>query len=153
MRYLLVLAAMLAAAAWSCGGDANKSEPAGSPTRASSPAATASKSPAPSRTGPATAAAQGTPQPGAAEVTGIVGSVNASARSIEINRLSGANVTKITLDSSTSIRKAGGGTTTLTQIRSSDRIIARGTISDRGDALIATEITVQDVVPGAQPGG
>jgi len=153
MRRMLVLATALAAAlAWSCGGNGKKPGPLGSPVPTSSPAA--ANSPAAARSAaPATAAAQGSPQPGSDEVTGIVGSINASTRSIEIDRLSGANVTRITLGPATAIHTAGGGATTLAQIRPSDRIIARGSVSERGDALIATEITVQSVVPGAQPGG
>ncbi len=148
----LMVVVVLAAAAWSCGGG-SKSEPTVAATRAASTTALASTSPAAAKTAAATAATQNTPQAGGDEVTGIVGSVSASTRTIEINRLSGARVTKITLDSTTVIRKAGGGTTTLAQIGPSDRIIARGKLNDREDALVATEITVQDVVPGAQPGG
>ena len=45
------------------------------------------------------------------------------------------------------------GTIQLKDIRPSDRIIAKGKLNDRRDALVASEITVQDVIPGAQPGG
>ena len=157
MRYVILFAAAaLAAAAWGCGGD-SKAQPTAVATRAASPVASAaatSKSATASKSGTAaTPGSQASPQDATDEVTGIVGSVSVSTRSIEINRLSGASITKITLDSSTVIRKAGGGTTTLGQIRPSDRIIARGHLSDRKDALIAAEITVQDVIPGAQPGG
>ena len=51
------------------------------------------------------------------------------------------------------LRRAAGGTTTLAQIHASQRIIAEGVINDRGDTLIASEVTVQDVVQGGQPGG
>ena len=90
---------------------------------------------------------------GQVEVTGIVGGINASTRTIEIRRLRGASVTKIEVGDSTKIRKAAGGTIPLADVRVSDRIIATGALNDRKDALVATEITVQDVVPGAQPGG
>jgi hypothetical protein len=57
------------------------------------------------------------------------------------------------VDQNTVFRPAAGGTTTLAQIHASQRIIARGTINDRGDTLLASEVTVQDVVQGGQPGG
>jgi len=94
-----------------------------------------------------------TPGAGDEEVTGIVGVVNVAARTIQIERRSGAAVTKIALDGSTAIRKAAGGTLTLGQIRPSDRIVARGAISERGDELLASEITISQVVPGSSPGG
>ncbi len=87
------------------------------------------------------------------EVTGIIGAVNLSARVIEIKPLQGATIQQIVIDTSTVLRKAGGGTAQLRDLKSSDRIIASGKLNDRRDALIATEITVQDVLPGAQPGG
>ena len=90
---------------------------------------------------------------GQTEVTGIVGGINASTGTIEIRRLRGASVTKIEVGDSTKIRKAADGTIPLADVRVSDRIIATGALNDRKDALIATEITVQNVVPGAQPGG
>lgn len=93
------------------------------------------------------------PAGGQTEVTGIVGGINASTRTIEIRRLRGASVTKIEVGDATKIRKATGGTIPLADVRVSDRIIATGALNDRRDALVATEITVQDVVPGAQPGG
>jgi predicted transcriptional regulator len=86
-------------------------------------------------------------------VTGIVGTVNAGQSQINIQHLSGAAVRKISVDSRTSIRKAGGDSLTLGEIRPSDRIIAEGTLNDRQDTLLATLITVEQVVPGAQPGG
>ena len=90
---------------------------------------------------------------GQVEVTGIVGGINTGTRTIEIRRLRGASVTRIEVGDATKIRKATGGTIPLADVRVSDRIIATGVLNDRRDALVATEITVQDVVPGAQPGG
>jgi hypothetical protein len=150
---LLIAAAAIAAATWSCdGGSASDKTPA---SRTASPAASAAAatSPAAAKTPPFTAGAA-TPLPGGNdEVTGIVGSINAASRTIQIDRRSGAPVTRITVDSTTVIRIAGGGTTTLSSIRVSDRIIASGHLNDRQDALVATEITVQQVVPGGPPGG
>ena len=106
-----------------------------------------------------TPVARATPQdtrvaPGdAVEVTGVVGSISQGDRVIEITRLSGASVNRIIAEDSTSIRQAGGGRVTFGEIRTSDRIVASGTINDRGDGLVASAITVQAVVPGAVPGG
>ena len=152
MRSLLIPAiVILAVAAWSCGGS-SKASP--SPTAAASPATAVAKSPVAS-----TSAAARTPTSGAAdagtvdEVTGIVGSVNAATRTILIDHLSGAPVTKITVDESTVIRRVSGDTITLREVRVSDRIVASGHLNDRQDALVAAHVTVQDVLPGAQPGG
>jgi hypothetical protein len=90
------------------------------------------------------------------EVTGIVGAVSTTARAIEINRLSGASVNRIEVAPATTIRSAGGHRVALQDIRPSERIIARGPLNERGDAIVANDITVQDVVPGApgsSPGG
>ena len=86
-------------------------------------------------------------------VTGIVGTVTTNPPAIEITRLSGAPVTRIQLQDSTVIRNASGSRIDLGQVRTSDRIIADGRINDRGDALLADDVTVSAVVPGAQPGG
>jgi hypothetical protein len=77
--------------------------------------------------------------------------VNAATGVIEINQLSGASVTQVQVTAATSIRLARGGTATLESLRPSDRIVAEGTVE--GDVLTATRITVQEVVPGAAPGG
>ncbi|MDP9236490.1 MAG: hypothetical protein M3P30_03660 [Chloroflexota bacterium] len=79
--------------------------------------------------------------------------MNASTRTIQIDRRSGASVTKINVLPATTIRRTDGATITLSGIRPSDRIVAKGTLSDRQDVLLATEITVSQVVPGAAPGG
>ncbi|HYM28876.1 MAG TPA: hypothetical protein VET66_12045 [Steroidobacteraceae bacterium] len=122
---------------------------AGSPTGAVSPVASA---PATAPTAAATITAS-TPAGASVQVTGIVGSVSTATGFIEIDRLSGAAVRSISVGASTVLRRAGGGTTTLAQLRPSQRIIAEGTLNDRGDTLVASQVTVQDVVPGVQPGG
>lgn len=128
-----------------CGGSSNSnptptSAPA-SPTRAPSPAPTPPAQATPSNSGETV------------EVTGIVGTASASTGLIEIDRISGAPVRRISVDQNTVFRRAAGGTTTLAQIHTSQRIIARGIVNDRGDTLIASEVTVQDVIQGGQPGG
>ena len=167
MRILLVSAAiLLAAAASACGSDSKSSATATAKPVSTQTAATAATSGTPSI---ATVTAGGTPaarptsgvtaavtQPQAGEsleVTGIVGGLNLNGSRIEIKRLQGAAVTQIAVDANTVIRKATGGKLQLKDVRTSDRIIARGVLNDRRDALVASEITVQDVVPGAQPGG
>jgi len=163
MRIFLIVTAAVASAMLlsACGGDSKPGvinfddqpeprTPLASPTAfsASSASRTAGGTIVASPVASATAA------PGAAaEVTGIVGGINASTRAIEIRPLRGASVTKIEVGDATKIRKAAGGTIPLADVRVSDRIIATGALNDRKDALVATEITVQDVVPGAQPGG
>jgi hypothetical protein len=143
---MLVAITVVALGVAACGGSSD-SKP--TPAPASPPATTAVASPA------ATRPAQATPSSNAetVEVTGIVGTASASTGLIEIDRISGAPVRRISVDQHTVFRRAAGGTTTLAQIHTSQRIIARGTINDRGDTLIASEVTVQDVVQGGQPGG
>ncbi len=175
MRTLLVLPILaLSLIAAACGGGSSSNptatasssgtstKPATSATAAASPNRTSTAAAAPATppvaasltpTGGATAAPGTTQSAGQLEVTGIVGSVNTGTRTIEIKQLRGASVTKIEVGDSTRIRKATGGTLRLGDVRTSDRLIASGTLNDRGDALVAAEITVQDVVPGAQPGG
>ena len=145
-RTLIPIALLSAASLVACGGGSKKSQPAPS----ASAAVTAAASPSPK---PAASPASSAPAGESVEVTGIVGNVNAGTRTIQIERRSGASVTKISVGTSTVIRRAAGGTATLSQIKPSDRIIARGTLSERGDALVASEITVQEVVPGSSPGG
>ena len=150
MRAAILIAALaLATASSACRGDPSSGA---TPTsaRIAPTAAASATAPKTQPTAPATATS---PQTANDEVTGIVGSVNASTRTIQIDRLSGAPVTRITVDAFTVIRIAGGGKTTLNSIRVSDRIVAIGRLNDRKDALVATEITVQEVVPGGQPGG
>ena len=158
MRILLFSAAIvLAAAASACGSDSKSTstatpKPAGTTTAATATAPTGSTPAARPTTGLTPAAKQ--PASGdVLEVTGIVGGLNLNGSKIEIKRLQGAAVTQIAVDGTTIIRKATGGRLQLKDVRTSDRIIARGVLNDRRDALVASEITVQDVVPGAQPGG
>ena len=153
MRIALVAAAgTLALILASCGGE-SKTSTAGAgrgPTPArGSPLAKATPESAPTAAGGAAQSSSGVSD----EVTGIVGSVIVSTNTISINNLSGAAVTKISVQPSTVIRRATGAAISLSGIRVSDRIIAKGRLNDRKDALLAAEITVQDVVPGSQPGG
>jgi len=92
---------------------------------------------------------------GSDEVTGIVGVVinTAATHAISIQRLSGAPVTKIEVGAATTIRRASGGTLTLGEVRPSERIVARGHLNDRRDALVADEITLQEVIQDGPPGG
>ena len=144
--------ALIAASASACGSSSSKPT---TPVTTTSPSAPPTS---PSRT--ATRPAGGSPTPEAAtstgnseEVAGIVGNVNTSTRTIQIDRRSGASVTKISVLPATTIRSAAGATLTLSGIRTSDRIVAKGSLNDRQDTLFATEITVSQAVPGAAPGG
>jgi hypothetical protein len=100
-----------------------------------------------------TRAPAATPPDGAdaVEVQGIVGAIDDAAGAISITRLQGADVDTVRVEAGTRIRSAGGRSITLTDLRPSDRIIATGRIED--GALVASEITVGQVVPGADPGG
>ena len=142
----LVIASLLlalAAATYGCGDNGGDLSGATTTPAVLSPSPT----PLPVNTVAPAAGAQADEQ----EVTGIVGAVIAAEGTIEINQLSGADVSEIAVSPATRMRRATGGALTLAQIRPSDRIIARGTVE--GGVLAATTITVQDVVPGAQPGG
>ncbi len=159
MRIVPAFLALACAAAVlsACGGS---SSPASTPTQ---PAAAASVAPtAPAIAGgtpgavPTSAATSAiTPvQPGdQVELIGIVGTLSSNPDAIEVTRLSGAPVNRVDVPSTAVIRSATGGRIAFDGIRTSDRIIADGHISDRGDALVADDITVSAVVPGAQPGG
>lgn len=163
LPFLIATAAITACALAACGGSSSSSTPTPRPTlAATSGAAPTAPATAPAAASPvgtpaasATPAAADTPPPPGAEVevTGIVGTVSAQTRMIEIKRLRGADVTRLEVGADTTIRRAAGGTARLTDVRTSDRIVATGTLNDRGDTLLATEITIQDVLPGAQPGG
>lgn len=157
--FTLTLIALLAATLLpGCvGGGTKTPQPTPSATSAAtrSPSSPGPATPASSAASPTVAASPSAPAPTgeSVEVTGIVGSVSAGTRVIQIERRSGAAVTKVNVGPATVIRRAAGGTTSLAQIKPSDRIIARGTLSERGDALVAVEITIQEVVPGSSPGG
>lgn len=146
---VLLVAAIAAVLAVACNADDDGADP----TPAARVIATRARPDATSTI----AAAGETPASGAVvEVTGIVGAVSTAARAIEINRISGANVNRIELAPATTIRSATGGRLALQDIRPSERIIASGPLNERGDAIVAREITVQNVVPGgqgSQPGG
>jgi hypothetical protein len=142
---MLAAVAVFALAVTACGGSSGSNRTPtsgpGSVTPLASPEATL-----PVRTTPLSSA-------DTVEVTGIVGTASESTGLIEIDRISGAPVRRISVDQNTVFRRAAGGTTTLAQIHTSQRIIARGTVNDRGDTLLASEVTVQDVIQGGQPGG
>jgi hypothetical protein len=157
MTRLLLACAAVALLAAACGGSSSTSNTP-TPAAQGSPAATAGARTSAAGTTPAAAAspaaaATATQAGATVEVTGIVGIVNTAQNQLNIQHLSGVNVRKINVDSSTSIRMASGGSLTLAQIRPSDRIIAQGKLNDRQDTLLATQVTVEQVVPGAQPGG
>ena len=136
MRPGLVLLLLVSILAFACG-DSNDDEP--------SPATNGpSGTPASRSTPPATGGQ-------VVEVAGIVGSVDVGARTIRINRLSGAPVDRITLGPGAAVRAAGGAPIALGQVRVSDRIVAAGRIDTSG-ALVAEEITVSGVVSDS-PGG
>jgi hypothetical protein len=154
MRLLLVPAVTLAIALTACAGGSSSPR-----TRMPPPAAAATASNVPSATAPvpsssAEAAARTPVAPGdQVEVTGVVGTITTDPPAIQITRLSGASVARIEILAATQIRVAGGGRIDLSGVHTSDRIIADGAVNDRGDALLAAEVTVQPVVPGAAPGG
>jgi hypothetical protein len=149
--------ALLALALAACGGSSSNATPTTRTTQAAASPATAAgtTTPATGNASPVATASEPAPvTPGATvEVTGIVGTVSATTQTIEIRRLQGANVTRLEVGPRTSIRKAAGGTAQLRDIRPSDRLVAEGVLNDRGDTLLASQITVQDILPGAQPGG
>lgn len=143
--------AIVGAACSDDGDGADDASPTARATSAATSAATRPAATAGAAQPSSTPAAGATSAPASDEVRGIVGAVNAGERTITITRLSGAQVTRIIVSPTTEIRRARGGTATLSEIRPSDRIIAQGAVS--GGALEATRITVEDVIPGAAPGG
>ena len=153
MRILLAALIAAAAGASACGGSSKSSTPTTAPAKTTLASATVARSPGAAATVAGTPAPATTPSGEVVEVAGIVARVNASTRVIGIKLLSGAQVTEIDVQSSTAIRRAGGDSISLASIKTSDRIIARGRLNDRHDALVATELTVQDVVSGSGPGG
>jgi len=147
LSFLSLIALILVS--WSCGGGSTSPS---SPAASVSPAAASTRAAGPT-SGPSTPAASATEAGAVDEVTGIVGSISQATRIIQIDRLSGAPVVKIAIDASTVLRVAGGGTISLGDVHISDRIVASGHLNDRQDTLVATRVTVQDVLPGAGPGG
>jgi hypothetical protein len=99
-----------------------------------------------------------TPRPTAApsgpvvEVQGIVAVIDYDEDVIIINPLQGSRVDQVRVDEDTVIRSAGGGQISISEIRLSDRIIAKGQLAG-GVVMIADEIAISQVVPGAEPGG
>ena len=87
---------------------------------------------------------------------GVVGAVDAQTGVIEV-RATGSSVTRIEVAPGAVITRTGGGAMALTDIKSSDRIVATGEAGGSDDTLVASRITVQAVVrggpPGAAPGG
>ncbi len=142
----LIAGAALAAGV-ACGDDGGDGDPTPVATR---PVATRTSAPAAT---PANATPRATS--GAAdEVTGIVGAVNAAARTIEITRTAGADVQIVEVTPQTRIRGATGARVAFSEIRPSNRIIARGSVDASSGALVADEIDVQDAFgPGPAPGG
>lgn len=139
----LLSALLLAAIAVGCGGTSKRATPT-TGVAVATPIATLKPAPV------ASTAASTPPARGAeTEVTGIVGNVNTRANTILIDRRSGAPVTTISVVPTTVIEQAGGRRITLAQVRPSDRIIATGALDERGETLIATRITVSQVVPGS----
>ncbi len=162
MRIILAAAAasIIAMTAAACGGETAPPPRSVTTVSPTAPGATPSASTARTQVAatpvggvPRTPVAPSSPAGETVEVTGIVGGVNLKGSVIEIRRLQGVAVTQVSVDQRTIIRKAAGGTLAFRDIRTSDRIIARGTLNDRLDTLLASEITVQDVIPGSQPGG
>jgi hypothetical protein len=157
MRKILIALAV-ATLVGACGGSSHSSTPTAAPERSPAAVRATPRASTPS-SGSATPSVSGTPAPTriapgeTVELTGVVGTITSATRTIQITRLSGPNVNQIEVQDSTRIRKADGGSETFALIRTSDRIIANGRINDRGDALVADQITVQPVVPGAEPGG
>ena len=154
MRLVFPVVIAAAASLAACGGSSKSATPT-PPASASTPrAATSIPPPAtPARAGTAGAATRAPSDSETVELTGVVGSITPATRTFTVTRLSGATVNQIEVQDSTRIRKAEGGTETFAQIRTSDRVIASGHLNDRGDALVADDITVQSGIAGAQPGG
>jgi hypothetical protein len=144
--------ALIAASASACRSSSGKST-ASATTSMSGQPTSSSKTATLAAGGSLTAEVPSTATGSSEEVTGIVGNVNTSTRTIQIDRRSGASVTRISVLPTTTIRSAAGATLALSGIRTSDRIVARGSLNDQRDALVATEITVSQAVPGAAPSG
>lgn len=149
MRALFLAAVLASAVMAACASDADappKDTPAsGSTTSATTPAAD---------TPVASADKDSTPSTGdEIEASGIVGAVDEINGVIEIRPTSGGTVTRVELAPGASIRLATGGSLALSEVRSSDRIVATGVAGESADTIIADRIEVSRVVPGAAPGG
>ena len=95
-----------------------------------------------------------TPQNGVdeVEVQGVVGAVDTRTSTIEIRATGGSSIEIVDVTPATAIHRAGGGTLELADVRASDRILATGVIEGDPSRMTATEVTVQQVVPGGPPG-
>ncbi len=155
-KYGSIACCLLAAVAIAaCGGDTDEAPTSASPAITVEPSAAASPAvPTPGASSAESPSAQPTDAratTGAlAEVQGIVGSIDRDAGAIIINRIGGASVKRVLVVPGTRIRDTNGNTLRLTQVRPSDRIIARGTVE--GQDLIADEVEISQVVPGTSPG-
>jgi len=89
---------------------------------------------------------------GLVEVIGIVGALDIAGRTIEITRLSGAEVTRIAIDEEAVFTNAEGTRIQIIHIRPSDRIIARGTVDAAAGVMRASRIEVSRAIDGTQGG-
>lgn len=146
MRALLSIALLASVIMAACANDADappKDTPASGATSVA-PTAAPDRSAVPDST-PSTG--------GAIEASGIVGAVDENSGVIEIRPTGGGTVTRVELAPGASIRLATGGSLALSDVRSSDRIVATGVPGESADTIIADRIEVSRVVPGAAPGG
>jgi len=150
---VLVLSVFGSAIAAACGGDDNGPRDSTPTVSAGSTPDVANTAPSPATTAGSTGPAEDPTPTGAIEVKGVVGAVDVAARTIEIRPTGEAQFSKIILSPATVIRRANGGEMRLSDVRPSDRIIAFGRPGDDPTALLTTDVTVQQVIPGAQPGG
>jgi len=162
--FALILAAVTIATV-ACSGDDSTDDP--TPVRSPAAASTAgATAPGASATPDSAATPDADSTPGSAptpegtaptediEVQGVVGSVDEAAGIIDF-RATGAEqrFSRIELAPGATIETASGSRIDLANIRPSDRVIARGSQGEDEGTLLADEVTVQAVVPGAQPGG
>ncbi|MBI5287389.1 MAG: hypothetical protein HY873_00250 [Chloroflexi bacterium] len=150
---VLTLAAFAPAVAAACDGDGDGPGDATPTVAAASTPAAPNDNRTPEATAGRTESAEEPTPTGTIEVKGVVGAVDVAARTIEIRPTGDAKFSKIILSPATVIRRANGGEMRLSDVRPSDRIIAFGRPGDDPTALLTTDVTVQQVIPGAQPGG
>lgn len=146
MRALFFTALLASGIMAACANDAD-APPKDTPTSGATSATT--------RASPAvTAGTDATPSTGGEiEASGIVGAVDENNGVIEIRPTGGGTITRIELAPGASIRLATGGSLALSEVRSSDRIVATGVAGESADTIVADRIEVSRVVPGAAPGG
>jgi hypothetical protein len=144
----LVIAASLMFAA--CGDDDGSDRRPGDAAASPGISTVADPSEDPAPTFPAVA--DETPESGVVEIRAIVGTVNLAAGTIIINQVEGEEVEMVEVTPNTEISSARGNLPLgIDDLGPSDRIVARGQIQN--EVLVADEIVVQPVIPGAQPGG